>query len=75
MSQPLERPRRFSMPRPLRRLAAALCVGGTAAVLWLEEIMLYAEEILALIFLPIAAGILYLFDILAFKAHTPTRED
>ena len=49
--------------------------GGTAAAFWLEEIMLFAQEILALIFLPILAGIIYLLDIFMFKSRMPKRED
>ena len=55
--------------------AALTGAGGTAVVVWLEEIMLFAQEILALIFLPILAGVIYLLDIFMFKSRTPRRED
>ncbi len=69
-----------SAPRSpfLRRLwkpAAVTGAGGTAMAIWFEEIMFYAEAILALLFLPIMAGLIYLFDIFLFKTHRPRRED
>jgi len=48
--------------------------GGAALALWLEEILLFGAEILALIFLPIMAGLIYLLDILMFKSQTPKKE-
>lgn len=53
--------------------AAATGTGGTALVVWFEEIMLYAEEILALIFLPVVAGVIYLFNAYVFKSRHPRR--
>ncbi len=55
--------------------AAVTGAGGAAVVIWFEEIMLFAEEILALILLPILAGIIYLLDIFIFKSRLPKRED
>ena len=55
--------------------AAVTGAGGTAIAIWFEEIMLFAEEILALILLPILAGVIYLLDILIFKSRMPKRED
>ena len=55
--------------------AAVTGAGGTAVAIWFEEIMLYAEEILALIFLPIMASVIYLFNIHVFNSHMPRRED
>jgi hypothetical protein len=49
--------------------------GGTAIAIWLDEIVMFGEEILALIFLPILAGVIYLLDILIFKSRMPRRED
>ncbi|MCX6078253.1 MAG: hypothetical protein NTW32_01855 [Chloroflexi bacterium] len=49
--------------------------GGTALVIWFEEIIAFSTEILALIFLPILAGAIYLLDILIFKSRMPRRED
>ena len=61
--------------RRIWKPAALTGAGGTAAVVWIEEIMLYAQEILALIFLPILAGVIYLLDIFMFKSRLPKRED
>jgi hypothetical protein len=55
--------------------AAVTGAGGTAIAIWFEEIMLFADEILALIFLPILAGVIYLLDIFIFKSRMPKRED
>ena len=49
--------------------------GGTATAVWFEEISLYAEAILGLIFLPILAGIIFLFNIYVFRSRRPRRED
>jgi hypothetical protein len=55
--------------------AAVTGAGGTAFAIWFDEIMLFDDEILALIFLPILAGVIYLLDIFIFKSRTPKRED
>jgi hypothetical protein len=49
--------------------------GGTAVAVWLEEILLFGQEILALISLPVIAGAIYLLDILIFRSRMPRRED
>jgi hypothetical protein len=49
--------------------------GGTALAIWFEEILAFGTEILALIFLPILAGVIYLLDIFIFKSRLPRRED
>jgi hypothetical protein len=49
--------------------------GGAAIALWFEEILAFGAEVLALIFLPIMAGIIYLLDIFIFKSRMPQRED
>ena len=61
--------RRFWKP------VAVTGAGGTAAVIWFEEIILFGAEILALIFLPIMAGVIYLLNIFIFKSRMPRRED
>ena len=61
--------RRFWKP------AAITGAGGAAVAIWFDEIMVFGEEILALIFLPILAGVIYLLDIFMFKSRTPRRED
>jgi len=48
---------------------------GTALLVWFEEVFLFIQEILALIFLPILAGIIYLLDTFLFKSRMPRRED
>jgi hypothetical protein len=68
-SSPRRRFRRFWKP------AALTGAGGTAVAVWLEEILLFGQEILALIFLPVIAGLIYLLDILIFRSRTPRRED
>ena len=55
--------------------AAITGAGGTAAAVWFDEILMFGEEILALIFLPLLAGGIYLFDIFVFKSRLPRRED
>jgi hypothetical protein len=70
----------FHTPRPsiFRRFwkpAAIAGAGGTAVVIWFEEVLSYAEAILALLFLPILVGVIYLFDIFLFKTRRPRRED
>ena len=59
----------------LKKPAAITGAGGTAIAIWFDEIMMFGEEILALIFLPILAGVIYLLDILIFKSRMPRRED
>ncbi len=49
--------------------------GGTAVAIWFEEILIFGQDILALIFLPIMAGVIYLLDIFIFKSRLPRRED
>jgi len=66
---------RFPVIRRLWKPLAIGGAGGTATLLWFEEILLFGEEILALIFLPLMAGILYILDNFIFKANMPKRED
>jgi hypothetical protein len=55
--------------------AAVTGAGGTAAAVWFEGLLLFSQEILALIFLPILSGLIYMLDIFIFKSCTPRRED
>lgn len=55
--------------------AAVTGASGTALALWLDEIVAFSQEILALLLLPIMAGLIYLLDIFMFKDHLPKRED
>lgn len=66
---------RSSIFRRFWKPAAATGAGGTAVAFWFEEIMLYAAEILALIFLPILAGVIYLLNIFIFNSRIPSRAD
>jgi hypothetical protein len=66
---------RSSIVRRFWKPVAATGAGGTAVVLWFEEMMLFVQDILALIFLPILAGVIYLLDIFMFKSRMPRRED
>jgi hypothetical protein len=66
-------------PRPsiLRRWwkpATATGAGGTAAVIWFEELILFAEEIITLVSITILAGVIYLLNILMFNARMPKKE-
>ena len=61
--------------RRIWKPAAITGAGGTAVAIWFEEILMFSQEILALIFLPIMAGVIYLLDISIFKSRLPCRED
>ena len=61
--------------RRLRKPAAITSAGSVATALWFDEIMAFGEEILALIFLALMAGVIYLLDILMFKSRMPRRQD
>jgi len=66
---------RFHSLRRLWKPAAITGAGGTAIAIWFEELIAFGTEILALIFLPILAGVIYLLDIFMFKSRMPRRED
>jgi hypothetical protein len=66
---------RFRLVRRLWKPAAVTGAGGTAVGIWFEELLLLSQEILALIFLPILAGVIYLLDNFIFKSRMPCRED
>ena len=66
---------RSSIFRRLLKPAVVTGAGGTAIAVWFEEITLYVEGILALIFLPIMAGVIYLLNIYIFNSRMPRRED
>lgn len=66
---------RFPLFRRLWKPAAVTGAGGAAVAVWFEEIIAFGAEILALIFLPVIAGAIYLLDILIFKSRMPRRED
>jgi hypothetical protein len=66
---------RFPLIRRLWKPAAVTGAGGTAIAIWLEELLFFSQEVLALIFLPIIAGVIYLLDIFIFRSRMPCRED
>jgi hypothetical protein len=66
---------RVSFLRRYWKPAAITGAGGTAVAVWFDEILLFGEEILALIVLPLLAGVIYLFDTFVFKTRVPRRED
>lgn len=57
------------------RPAAAAGAGGTALVIWLEELMILAAEFIGVILMPILAGIIFLFNHLVFKNTMPRKSD
>ncbi len=64
--------------RPWRRWWKPVAVagaGGAAVAVWIDEILMFAEEIIGLILLPIMAGCIYLLDILMFRSRMPRQED
>jgi hypothetical protein len=75
MSNPSTHAPRFLSFRRFWKPAAITGAGGTAIAIWFEELLAFGTEILALIFLPILAGVIYLLDILIFKSRMPRRED
>jgi hypothetical protein len=66
---------RVSFLRRYWKPVAITGAGGTAVVIWFDELLMFGEEILALIFLPLLAGVIYLFDNFVFKSRLPRRED
>jgi len=68
----VSRSRRWRRWMPATTAAGA---GGTALVIWFEELIAFATEFIAVIFLPILAGMIYLFNHIVFKSATPRRTD
>lgn len=68
-------PPRPPVSRRFWKPAAVTGAGGTAVAIWFEEILVFGQDILALIFLPLIAGAIYLLDIFIFRARMPKRED
>lgn len=66
---------RVPLFRRLWKPVAVTGAGGTAAVIWFDEIRAFSQEILGLIFLSIMGGALCLLDIFIFKSCMPQRED
>jgi hypothetical protein len=72
---PLPRSRRFPLFRRLWKPAAIISAGGTIIALRFDEILEYGHEFLALVFVIILAGLIYVLDIFIFKSCMPCRED
>lgn len=68
-------PVRFPAFRRLWKPALATGAGGTATAIWFEEILMFGQELLALIFLPLMAAGVYLLDHFMFKSRSPRPED
>lgn len=75
MSKSIKHASRFPIFGRFWKPVVVTGAGGTAVAVWWNEIVLFGEEILALILLPIMAGALYLLDILIFKSRLPRRDD
>ena len=75
MSQPHTQTQPVSFLRRYWKPAAITGAGGTAVAVWLDEIILFGEELLGLLFLPLIAGGIYLFDTYLFKSRMPRRGD
>ncbi|MBE0699778.1 MAG: hypothetical protein IH586_22860 [Anaerolineaceae bacterium] len=66
---------RIPIIRRLWKPAALVGTSGTAAAIWFDEIVMFGEEILALLFLPILTGLIFLFNLMIFKSRVPRREE
>ena len=75
MFTPLPRSRRFPLVCRLWKPAVIIGAGGTIITVRFDEILDYGQELLALVFLIVLAGSIYLLDIFIFKSCMPCRED
>jgi hypothetical protein len=66
---------RFPIFRRFWKPAVVTGAGGTAVAVWFDEIVIFGQEILALILIPIMAGVVYLLDIFIFKSRMPRHEE
>ncbi len=66
---------RFPLVRKFWKPAVATGAGGTSLVIWFEEIIAFAADFIGVIFLPILAGLIYLFKTYVFKSAMPRSED
>jgi len=67
-----------SYPRRWRRWippATATSAGGTALVIWFEEVVAFVTEFIGVIILPVLAGVIYLFNVYIFKSAMPNADD
>jgi hypothetical protein len=49
--------------------------GGTALVIWFEEVIIFVTEFIGVILVPIMAGLIFLFNHLVFRSAMPRRND
>jgi len=61
--------------RRLWKPIVAFSTGGTALVIWFEEILGFATEFIGVLFLPILAAIIYFFNIFLFKSFDINCDD
>jgi hypothetical protein len=66
---------RSPLYRQLWKPVVATGIGGTPLVVWFEEFLAFATEFIGVIFLPILAAIIYLFNIFVFKSFEPKMDD
>lgn len=67
-----------SRPSLIRRFwkpTLATGAGGSAILIWFEEILALAVEILSVVLIAVLGGLIFLFNHLVFKVRTPRRED
>jgi len=55
--------------------AVATGTGGTALVIWFEEAITFFTEFIGVIFIPILAAFVYLFNIFLFKSYELKSDD
>ena len=75
MSNQLHPVSRFPGIRKLWKPAAITGAGGTTLVIWLEEIIAFAADLIGVMLLAFLGGLICLFDNFVFKSRTPRRED
>jgi hypothetical protein len=71
-------PSSVSRSRGFRKLwkpVLTIGTGGTTLAIWFEEIVAFAVEYIGVLFLPLLAGLIYLFNIYIFKSATPRADD
>ncbi len=66
---------RPSMIRRLWKPTLATGAGGSAILIWFEEILALAVEIISVVLVAVLGGLIFLFNHLVFKNRFPRRED
>ena len=75
MFTPLPRSRRFPLFRRLWKPTVIMSTAGAVIAVRFDGILERGQEILALLFLIVIAGPIYLLDIFIFRSCKPRRED